>query len=59
MPPRIASGVPAAIPQAPATITTEMVERTSRVIRKVSAAAKGEIDQVAGHAVGELLHRSA
>ena len=39
MPPRIASGVPAAIPQAPATITTEIVERTSRVMRKVSAAA--------------------
>ena len=38
MPPRIASGVPAAMPHAPATITTEMVERTSRVIRNVSAA---------------------
>ena len=37
--PRMASGVPAAIPQAPATIMTEIVERMSCVIRKVSAAA--------------------
>ena len=33
MAPRIASGVPAAMPQAPATMTTEMVERRSRVMR--------------------------
>ena len=39
IPPRIASGVPAAIPQAPATITTEIVERISCVMMKVSAAA--------------------
>ncbi len=36
--PRIASGVPAAMPHAPATITTEIVDRTSRVIRNVRAA---------------------
>ena len=38
MAPSTASGVPAAIPQAPATMTTEMVARASRVIAKVSAA---------------------
>ena len=33
MPPRMASGVPAAMPQAPATMITEMVEAMSCVIR--------------------------
>ena len=60
MAPSIASGVPAAMPQAPATITTEMVERISRVSRYVSAAARQrEVDQIAREAVGQALHRSA
>ena len=36
--PRIASGVPAAIPHAPATMITEIVDRASRVTRNVNAA---------------------
>ena len=36
--PKTASGVPAAMPQAPATMITEIVERASRVIANVSAA---------------------
>ena len=36
---RTARGVPAATPQAPATMMTEIVARTSRVVRKVMRAA--------------------
>ena len=36
---RIARGVPAATPQAPATMMTEIVARTSWVARKVASAA--------------------
>ena len=39
IPPRIAKGVPAAIPHAPATIMTEIVERTLWVTRNVTTAA--------------------
>ena len=38
MAPRIANGVPAAMPQAPATIMTEIVERRLWVMMKVSTA---------------------
>jgi hypothetical protein len=34
----MASGVPAAMPHAPATMTTEIIDRTSRVIKNVRAA---------------------
>ena len=37
IPPRMASGVPAAIPHAPATMTTEIVERTSSHARRFAA----------------------
>ena len=49
MAPRIASGVPAAMPQAPATMMTEIVEWTSRVTgRSEAARAEREIDEIAG-----------
>ena len=39
MPPKIARGVPAAIPQAPATMTTDIVDRVLWVMKNVIAAA--------------------
>ena len=58
--PRIASGVPAAMPHAPATMTTEIVERASRVTRNVNArAGEREVDEIAGEAIGGLLDRGA
>ncbi len=48
------------MPQAPATITTEIVERILRVIRNVNAAAaEREVHQVTGKPVGSLLNRRA
>src|SRR6266545_1662361 len=48
--PRIASGVPAAMPHAPATITTEMVARTSRVTSRVNAGVAARDHSVHRHA---------
>jgi hypothetical protein len=42
IPPRIASGVPAAIPHAPATTITEIVGRASRVIKNVKPRIPGQ-----------------
>ena len=48
------------MPQAPATITTEMVDRTSRVMRKVNAAqARAKINEITCQAVGSFLNRGA
>ena len=56
--PRIASGVPAAMPQAPATMITEIVERVSRVMMNVSRGrSECEIDQITGYLIRQALHR--
>ena len=56
MAPRMASGVPAAMPQAPATMITEMVSRTSRGDQVGDdGGGEGEIDEIAGEPVGEPL----
>ena len=48
MPPRIAKGVPAATPHAPATITTEMVDQAVAGNEEVDRRrAEGEVDQIA------------
>ena len=60
MEPSIASGVPAAMPHAPATMITEMVERILWVTRKVrTAAAQGKINEVTCKPVGDSLNRRA
>jgi len=60
MTPRMASGVPAAMPQAPATMMTEIVARASRVTRNVKPAhASAKVDEVTGETVGRFLDRGA
>ena len=47
------------MPQAPATMTTEIVERISPVISKVIGRAQSEIDEISREPIGEALHGSA